>query len=501
MKFFRKISVSVLLLFILVGLYSCGSPKVPTDNVEQSSEMPSLLPDYTGIIVPPNIAPMNFEIDMPGDEYIVRVSGEGGKALTASGKIVKWDIDDWHSLLESSRGKKLEYEVYVRNDDNWRVYRFENEVAKENIDPYISYRLIEPSFVHYSGLTINQRDLTSFDEEVIWNNPSPCDERRNYCINCHVPRNQYKDHSSLFHIRGKNGGTVIMTGDSICKLDLKTDETISAGVYPAWHPNLDLIAFSTNNTAQKFPAKGHQHAEVYDMSSDIILYDIKTHTISNVSAETGLLETYPGWSPDGKRLYYSVAKYPEGVTPENLPYHTESIRYDIVARDFNPATRKFSRPDTLVSVSDKGMSALLPRISPDGKYLLYSMAPFGSFHIWHKESDLYIKNLASGDVYPLTQANSDDTESYHSWSSNSRWIVFSSRRDDGSFTRPYISYISPEGKDSKAFIVPQESPDYYRELMKSYNVPEFLAEPFAMSRQEILPVIRDEAESVEFSTY
>ncbi|MDE5850528.1 MAG: hypothetical protein K2H38_10330, partial [Muribaculaceae bacterium] len=133
-----------------------------------------------------------------------------------------------------------------------------------------------------------------------------------------------------------------------------------------------------------------------------------------------------------------------------------------------------------------GESALLPRISPDGRYLLYCKAPYGTFHIWHKESDLWMKDLKTGEERSLSNANSGDTDSYHTWASNGRWIVFSSRRDDGSYTRPYIAYIDAQGRDHKAFVVPQENPAYYRELMKSYNVPEFLVAPVDVSRQDIL---------------
>ena len=67
-----------------------------------------------------------------------------------------------------------------------------------------------------------------------------------------------------------------------------------------------------------------------------------------------------------------------------------------------------------------------------------------------------------------------DTESYHSWSSNSRWIVFSSRRIDGLYTRPYFAYIDEEGNASKPFLLPQKDTDYYHRFMKSYNIPEFI---------------------------
>lgn len=480
-------------LLSVMAVGSCASPSVPSGNVEDAGAGPAIVPDYTGIVMPPNIAPLNFEIDMEGDEYVVRAVGAGGKSLTAGGKTIRWDEDDWHELLEASKGGQVEFEVYVRSGDSWRRYDFVNTVAGEEIDRYITYRLIEPSYEHFSGLTINQRDLTCFDESVVWNNPAPCNEQRGYCINCHVPRNHYRDHASLFHTRGAEGGTFIMAGDSVVKVDLKTDSTISAGVYPAWHPNLDIVAFSTNGTAQKFPARGRQKAEVFDAASDLILYDMKTHEISNIAADPALLETYPCWSPDGDMLYYSVAAYPDGVTPDNLGEHTEKIRYDIVRRSFDRRTRTFSDADTVVSATSGMESVLLPRVSPDGRFLLYCKAPFGSFHIWHEESDLYVTDLKTGEERALSKANSPRAESYHSWSSNSRWIVFSSRRDDGSYTRPYIAYVDKEGKDSKAFVMPQEDPGYYSRLMKSYNVPEFLADPVAFSRSDIVDHIREAA--------
>ena len=225
---------------------------------------------------------------------------------------------------------------------------------------------------------------------------------------------------------------------------------------------------------------------------------MKTNEVSHIVNDPALLETFPAWSPDGKRLYYSVAAYPDGVTPETVSANLDRIRYDIVSRDFDIVTRRFSAPDTVVHASANGESALLPRVSPDGKYLLYCKAPFGTFHIWHSESDLWMKDLATGEDHPLANANSDDTESYHTWSSNGRWIVFSSRRDDGSYTRPYIAYIDKDGRDSKAFVVPQESPQYYRDLMKSYNVPEFLVAPVQVSRQDILNEVNKEPRKASF---
>jgi len=81
---------------------------------------------------------------------------------------------------------------------------------------------------------------------------------------------------------------------------------------------------------------------------------------------------------------------------------------------------------------------------------------------------------------PMTAANSDDTESFHNWSANSRWLVVSSRRDDGLFTRPYFCHVDADGRVSKAFMLPQRNPrQFYRDRFLSFNVPEFIIAPRA----------------------
>jgi hypothetical protein len=69
--------------------------------------------------------------------------------------------------------------------------------------------------------------------------------------------------------------------------------------------------------------------------------------------------------------------------------------------------------------------------------------------------------------------NSDFTDSYHSWSSNSRWLVFSSKRIDGLTARFFISYIDETGNAIKPFVLPQKDPEFYQRFLKSFNLPEF----------------------------
>lgn len=490
------------LLFIIIATYCCfGCQKisVPTEEVTSVASNPEIYPDYTHLVIPPNIAPLNFEIKIPGQEYVVRIFNSKGKELLAAGKIIDWHIKDWHNLLDDSKGDLLTYEIYVKdNSGKWSKYSFKNKVAEEEIDPYISYRLIEPLYTQYGNLSICQRNLASWDEDVVFNNTNHTTYGRQFCINCHVPRNYYSDGASQIHVRQHNGGTLIMAGDSIMKVNMKCDSTLTSGVYTAWHPTHDFIAYSTNETRQMFFSFSDTRPEVFDLRSDIILYDIKNQTMKNVANDPDLLETYPTWHPDGKSIYYSAARYPEGVNAETQKDHYKEMRYDILRRHFDPVTKTFSEPDTIVWASAQLQSALHPRISPDGKWLLYCKAPYGTFHLPHQESDLFMTDLTTGEERPLSNANSDKSESYHSWSSNGRWIVFSSRRDDGQFTRPYITYVDKDGIDSKAFIMPQQNPSHYDDFMKSYNVPEFFVAPFRFSRAQITKALEGESIQVEF---
>ena len=106
--------------------------------------------------------------------------------------------------------------------------------------------------------------------------------------------------------------------------------------------------------------------------------------------------------------------------------------------------------------------------------------------MWHPEADLWITDLQSGEAYPLTEANSHDAESFHNWSLNSRWIVFTSRRDDGLYTNLYFAHVSADGKVSKAFRLPQRNPkEFDEETVCSFNTPDFALGPVTISRQQL----------------
>ena len=194
-----------------------------------------------------------------------------------------------------------------------------------------------------------------------------------------------------------------------------------------------------------------------------------------------MFETFPVFSPDGHKLYFCSAE------AKPIPEKYNEIRYNLCCIDFNPENGMFGeRVDTLINANVMKKSISFPRPSYDGRYIMFTLSDYGNFSIWHKEADLWLLDLQDGTIRPVDEVNSKDTESFHNWSGNSRWFVFSSRRGDGLYTRLYIAGMDETGRVTKPFLLPQENPwKYYDRCIYSYNVPEFASVPVKLERRKL----------------
>ena len=476
-------------------LAACNQAKVPADYT-QSQEQPKIYPDYRDVTVPVNIAPLSFELDMAADEMVARYAVDGNE-IVCGGDKAQPDIDDWRELTTQAAGKAISVDVYALSNGQWTRFKpFSINVSNDSIDPYISYRLISPSYITYEELTISQRCLENYDESVVYDNVLCGFEKTGQCINCHSYQ-QYNPQRMQFHARQFHGGTVITYDGNVKKVNMRNDSILSAGVYPTWHPWLKLIVYSTNNTHQTFHTTHLNKVEVFDGKSDLIAYDVDNNEVTNIENAPDELEVFPFWAPDGKTLYYCSAhyEYKDTISAEmEVLHHATEIKYNIYRKSFDPETRQFGPRELVYDAAAQDMSATFPRISPDGRYLMFTLGSYGVFHIWHHEADLWLMDLTNMEARPMTELNSDDTESYHSWSSNGRWVIFSSRRYDGNYTRPFIAHIDNEGKGTKPFELPCADPDFHRQFMKCYNIPEFMHGPVTIKPQTFADVLKTDGE-------
>ena len=498
-----RISTCLSVLACLMVLTSCTRhPSLP-DSYHTQRRQPRIAPDYTDVEVPPNIAPLNFKVLEGSDECVALVTLPDGSTQTyGQGKNICFPLSQWRRMTAKSVGHSIKVEIFAKDAiGEWHRYApFGIAVVEDSIDAYCSYRLISPSYVAYEMLSINQRNLTNFDEREVYNNMIINSERTGQCINCHAYQN-YRTRNMQFHMRQGFGGTMVVYDGHPSKVDLKTDSTISSGVYPAWHPTLPLIAYSTNSTGQSFHTKNHDKIEVEDSRSDIILYDVLRNEVSPIQMRDDEFEVFPWWAPDGKTLYYCSAHFEFSDSVEREAQVIErykDIQYDIYKRSFDPSTYRFGPAQLVYAASRHNASATLPRISPDGRYLLFAQGHHGCFHVWHPDADLYITDLRTLRTRRLENVNSSDAESYHVWSSNGRWILFVSRRDDGNYSRLYIAHFDKDGHAHKAFELPQKDPDFYDFFLRSYNVPEFMTEPVTISSQAFSAAAKLDARKATF---
>lgn len=427
-----------------------------------------LWPDYMNVTVPVGIAPLNFCYTASDGPVPVTTFTYEDMSISIKGREVVWKEKEWKRLLEAAKGGDIIVKSSVL-DEAWTIH-----VSEDEIDYGINYRLLAPGYEVYSKMGIYQRSLADYKEKALIENT-----QFDGCVNCHAYNRGNPENYSL-HIRGQHGATLLNIDGQMQAYNTKTDSTLGFCVYPYWHPDGNHIAYSSNNTRQGFHVLADKLIEVFDLDSDLQVYDVRANTLISAASikKAEVWETFPAFSADGKTLYFCAA------TPRPIPAETDQIRYNLCSVSFDPVTGCIgSEIDTLVFAEGLGKSVSFPKPSYDGKFLVYTLSDYGNFSIWHHEADLWILDLATGESRPMSKANSADTESYHSWSSNSRWMMFSSRRDDGLYTRLYFTHIDENGQESKPFMLPQKHPlHYYSYMNRSYNVPEFVTGPVDMDR-------------------
>lgn len=469
----RLLHISIIVA-ALSAFASCTGRKTAFATRVESS----IYPDYMDVTIPCNIAPLNFDYTVDGAEKCITTFEWNGGIARFKGAGVRWNMKKWRRMLSEAVGNDIKVTSSAL-DTAWTIH-----VSADSIDFGINYRLIEPGYEVYSKMGIYERCLSDFGERALIENTA-----FDGCVNCHAYNRGDPSKFSL-HIRGAHGATLLQLEDGMDAYNTKTDSTLGFCVYPYWHPSGRYIVYSTNATRQGFHVSSEKLIEVFDSASDLQVYDTESNeliTAPSVKIDS-LWETFPSFSPDGCTIYFCRA------VQKPIPDGLANVRYNLCKVDFNPETGEIGDDVTiLVDAESEGKSISFPKPSYDGRYMMYTLSDYGQFSIWHHEADLWLLDLATGERRCLETVNSPDTESYHNFSSTSRWFVFSSRRDDGLFTRPYFSHIDEDGNVTKPFMLPQEDPsEFYGSRFLSYNVPEFVTSPVKFNKNKAHKLINSD---------
>ena len=457
MRKFISAIITLLLLISCTGKDACVA-------VDGSKGPLVIYPDYKEVTIPANIAPLNYRYAMTGIDKAVTTFTIGSRSVSIKGTEVEWSLRKWKSFMADAAGKTITVKADATVNgktvtDTWSIY-----VSPDDIDGYLTYRLIEPSYQMFNEVSIMERCIENFHETVI------CDYKRtdNACMNCHIHGQQRGD-LSMYYIRGPHGGAILNRDGKLRKLTLNAPGMLSGTVYGEIHPSGRFGVFSTNIILPSFHAVAGKRMEVYDSASDLTVADFDNNQMINLPhvARADRFETFPCFSADGKAVFWCVAD----TLP--LPQEIENVKYSLVRADFDTENGHISSQiDTIWNGQTAGASACHPKASPDGRWLMFTVADYGTFPLFHTESTLYLADLQTGQITALESIKGDKSDTYHSWSSNSRWFVFASKRGDGQYGKPYFCHIDAQGNLTKPFVLPQKSSRFYLYNLKSFNVPD-----------------------------
>lgn len=450
-----------------------------------------ITPDYREVVIPPNLSPLNFKIAETGTCYYAEARAAQGGSLPVISRtpIIAFPEKPWRRLLESNRGGTLSIDIGVKGaDKTWRRFvSITNRIAKEEIDSHLIYRKIHPSHNTWSAMGIYQRDLRTFQETPVLENK----KFDNDCCHCHALCNNSPTRASLDIRSSKYGNSLLVISNQVA---FKAAGTVG---FSAWHPSGRLLACSFNKPRLLLHGTKNDMRDIVELDGWLgyfFLENTRVKRIPGLSDENRLL-TFPCWSPDGRSLYFCSSPNPWTVPGKTRNENYMEIKFDLMRIPYDLERDQWGEVETILAVRDTRLSIVQPRVSPDGHWLTFGMCDYGCWPTYHPESDLYILDLRAGRasgryVYRKMEINSTECESWHSWSSNSRWIVFSSKRGNPLFSRPYLAYVDEDGHFSKPFLVPQRDPAFYDSYLKTYTIPTLATGPFVVDERQLVEAIK-----------
>ena len=424
-----------------------------------------MFPDYRGVTVPACIAPLNFSYTGAAGIPLTVFSAPGVK-VRVIGRNVVVPERRWAGLTAAAADGEIAVESRLAG--KWTIH-----VSSDPIDSYLTYRLIEPGYEVWDRVEIKERDIRSFEERTLASHSNT----GNACMNCHI----HKGPNSMFYLRGKNGGAVLSQGNTVRKLELKREGMLSGTVYGDIHPSGRWGVFSTNVIIPGFHTQPGLRLEVFDTASDLCVADFSENRMLTQAefCRPDRLETFPCFSSDGSQIFYCAA---DSV---KLPEDIRKLKYSLYRAPFDETTGAIGKAEVIWDAASRDASVCHPKASPDGRRLLYTVADYGTFPIWHRECRLEMMDLQSGETTTLESLHADASDTYHSWSSGSRWFVFASKRGDGQYGKPYICHVDSEGNCAKPFLLPQKDPRHYLKTFKSCNIPDFGTRPAPYDSESI----------------
>lgn len=473
------------LLLILLLTAACRHEAPMTNRLVD--HRPPIFPDYTEVTIPPNIAPLRFLLSDTCDVDKAAATFEcGAERVTvwaSDGRSIAIAPRAWKRLMKDAAGKVISVKVTARIAGEWVGYApFNLYVATDSIDPYIVYGRTDPSRNVMGHTGLYSRCLEDFRERAVLTSDMTRGDRIGPATFSGGDAQRF-----FLPLSGALSCALLTDSDKIEKLNTHTIPGLPTPTHVAWHPSGRYMAFAVNRNARQ---------DARETASRIVIYDVVKHelfTSPQLFSDSSSV-TYPAFSPDGETLYFCATSLMAHTHADSAKYHLCALAFNIHGgRRFGrkadtlyhsrpappPPPRKKSdkTPPRRPEVRPDG-SAARPLPSPDGRYLLFTVADVGSNPADRPTSDVALFDIKHRNFLPVdTLCADNDSEIAYSWSNNGRWIVYTTRSIDGLYEYPVIAHLSADGRPSKPFLLPLKEANGYRRTMRSFAHPTFLTAP------------------------
>jgi hypothetical protein len=426
---------------------------------------------YDGAAFPPNIAPSRISWeDQTDNTWMVCVRAKGwSSSLQVVTREKEWrpSADIWKAIKQDAGDGWVDVEVRgcsvldgKRLGEGVYVDRIKFRISRYPADPCVVFRMVTPLFHGLKTPDICYQEIGSLHAKMF------LPGKNQYCTNCHSfpanPSLPAKDVNLAIAVReqlvpGKNRRML-----GLYDFATRAGKTMNVNSYfMCWSPDGSKVAVTGGHEVLVRPMVTLETQQFYVLLADIVIVDTRTLEAAPLpgASEPEYMESFPTWSPDGKTIVFARAR-------ELSFYEFSERKYDLYQVSYNDGAGGKATP--VPGASQNGMSNFAPRYSPDGKWIVFNQAEWGS--LVAPSAHLWILSTEEGAVPRKLECNCDAAmDSHHSWSSNSRWLLFASKRDDGIFARLYLSEIDEAGHAAPPVELPTED-----DTMMSYNVPESL---------------------------
>jgi tetratricopeptide (TPR) repeat protein len=502
----RSVVLSLVPAVLAAGLFLTGCDREPTtDAIIAAGSDPTearlqITYPSDGTLFPPEIvAPTFVWKDETGNAdhwYVVVRDDTGSEVLRASTDAPSWTppADVWSQIKRSSAERDAEVTIAgVRQAHPATVVSSAQVHIRTSNDPVgdsLFYREVplpfikavqDPSRIRWRFGTI---DLEAGPPIVLQNLP--------VCGNCH----SFADNGSILGLdvdygNDKGGYGIIPVSKQMVMDDAKIitwsdykreDGELTFGLLSRVSPTGRYVVSTVKDRSVFVAMPDLMYSQLFfPIKGILVVYDRETKTFAALPGadDPHYVQTNAVWSPDGKEITFARA---EAYRPERLEQKNSALiddkdvpeftvegkpfRYDLYQIPFNEG--KGGTPTPLQGASDDGMSNFFPKYSPDGKWIVFCKAK--SYMLLQPDSELYIVP-AKGGVARRLRYNTARMNSWHSWSSNSRWLVFSSKVNTP-YTQLFLTHIDEAGNDSPPVLLDRfTSPD------RAANIPEFVNLP------------------------